>query len=286
MKDGIILLDKPSGITSFTAVAMMKRRLSVKCGHSGTLDPLATGLLPIMCGKATKLCKYLTEADKSYRAVLRFGQATDTFDITGQVTKECDKEISIEQIKAVIPEFIGKIKQIPPAFSAIKVGGTALYKLAREGKEVTVPEREIEIYSIEIIDYNKNELTIDVECSKGTYIRSLCNDIAIRLGTVGTMSALRRTKTCGWDISEAVSPDCEDIESRIIPMEIALKDFPSFYPDSFFVRLLSNGCAVETKKLRKVPKGMCRVYDGQTLIGLGEAYVKDEAEVFKIITHL
>ena len=286
MKDGIILINKPIGITSFSAVATMKRRLSVKCGHSGTLDPLATGLLPIMCGKATKLCQYLTEADKAYRAVLKFGIATDTFDITGKVLETDDKEITLEEIKKALPEFIGKIKQVPPAFSAIKVGGTALYKLAREGKEVTVPEREIEIYSIDIIDFKDGELTFDVECSKGTYIRTLCSDIAKKLGTVGTMSALTRTKTCGWTLDEAVSLDCEDIENHIMSMDEALEDYPIFRPGKFFATLLSNGCEIDTKKLKGIPQGICRVYNEQnSLIGLGQTLQK-ETEVFKLITHL
>lgn len=286
MKDGIILIDKPSGITSFTAVAMLRRRLGVKCGHSGTLDPLATGLLPIMCGKATKLCSYLTEGDKKYRAVMRFGIATDTYDITGNITQTSDKTVTLDMIKAVIPEFIGKIKQIPPVYSAIKVGGTALYKLAREGKAVTAPEREITVYSIDIISFENNELEIDVHCSKGTYIRSLCHDIAQRLETAGTMTKLRRTETGGWTIENAVSPDSDHLEEHMISIEQALQSYPSFYPGEFFSELLSNGCAIDIKKLKNVPETICRVYGKEKLLGLGSKTEKEETEYFKIITHL
>ncbi len=286
MRDGIILLNKPQGITSFSAVATIKRRLSVKCGHSGTLDPLATGLLPVMCGKATKLCQYLTEGDKAYRAVLRFGIATDTYDITGNITETCDKIITLDQIQNVLPKFTGLIKQTPPVYSAIKMGGKPLYKLAREGKQVDVPVREITIYSIDIIDFNGNELTIDVKCSKGTYIRSLCNDIARELGTVGTMAALTRTQSGRWNISQAVSPDCDNIENHIIPIEEVLSDFPVYKPQKFFAQLLSNGCAVNTVKLKNIPDSICRVYSDNKLLGLGEIINQETETVFKIITHL
>lgn len=286
MKDGIILIDKPQGITSFTAVAILKRRLGVKCGHSGTLDPLATGLLPIMCGKATKLCSYLTEGDKRYIAKMKFGIATDSYDITGNITETDNSIITKEQILEVLPEFTGVIKQIPPAYSAIKVGGTALYKLAREGKEVKVPEREITIYSIEVTDFDNGELEMDVRCSKGTYIRSLCHDIAKRLGTVGVMSALRRVETGGWSVEDAISPDFEQLEERIIPLEQALERYPKFNPGKFFGGLLSNGCAIDMVKLKNVPEGICRVYCEDTLLGLGSRMEKDGKEHFKIITHL
>ncbi len=285
MTDGVILINKPEGITSFSAVSKVKRRLGVKCGHSGTLDPLATGLLPVMCGKATKLCQYLTEGNKAYRATLKFGIETDTHDITGTVTETNDKTVTIDEIKDVLPKFLGNIKQVPPAYSAIKVGGTALYKLARSGKDVEVPEREITIYSIDIVDFSGTELIMDVECSKGTYIRSLCRDIAQAVGTVGTMSALNRTKTGGWDIADSVDIDCEDLENHIIPIEKALDYMPKFNPGSFFARLLQNGCEIDTVKLKNLPLERCLViHDG--LIGIGERLTKNEKEYFKIVTHL
>ncbi len=285
MTDGIILINKPEGITSFLAVAKVKRRLGVKCGHSGTLDPLATGLLPVMCGKATKLCQYLTEGNKAYRATLKFGIETDTHDITGNITATDDKKIALDQIQDILPRFIGKIKQVPPAYSAIKVDGTALYKLARSGQNVEVPEREINIYSIDIIDFSNGQLIMDVECSKGTYIRSLCRDIARALGTVGTMSALNRTKTGGWNINDAVSLECENIENYIIPIEKALDYMPKFNPGAFFARLLQNGCEIDTVKLKNLPQEKCLVIH-ENLLGIGEIITKDNKKYFKIVTHL
>ncbi len=285
MTDGIILINKPQGITSFSAVSAVRRKLGVKCGHSGTLDPLATGLLPILCGKATKLCAYITEGDKSYRATLRFGLETDTYDITGTVLNTDNKEITLSDVKSVLPQFLGKIKQIPPKYSAIKVGGTALYKLAREGKTVNVPEREITVYSIDLIDLKDRELVMDVRCSKGTYIRSLCVDIAKALGTVGTMSALIRTQSGNWSLENAVSLDEEDMQSHIISMDDALSQYPSFYPGSFFSNLLSNGCAININKLKNLPDGICRVKTDR-LLGLGQIMEKNGEFVFKLITHL
>lgn len=286
MSDGVILINKPQGITSFSAVAQVRRRLGVKCGHCGTLDPMATGLLPVMCGKATKLCSYLTDGDKAYRAVLRFGIETDTHDITGNVIETDGKPVSFEEIQAVLPRFIGRIRQIPPAYSAIKVGGQALYKLAREGKTAEIPEREITIYSIVTVDFSGKELIMDIECSKGTYIRSLCRDIARALGTVGTMSALTRTSACGWSVEDAVLPDCPDIERHIISMDDALSKFQAYYPQEFFCTLLSNGCAVSVKKLADLPHGLCRVYSSTRLIGVGNTIDTREGKAFKIITHL
>lgn len=285
MTDGIILINKPSGRTSFSVVAQVHRRLNVKCGHCGTLDPLATGLLPIMCGKATKLCEYLAVGDKAYRAVLRFGTETDTHDITGNITATDTRRPSFSEIEAVLPEFVGKLRQIPPAYSAIKVGGQALYKLAREGKTAEIPEREITVYSITPIEFSGDELVMDVECSKGTYIRSLCRDIAHALGTVGTMSALTRTKTCGWSIDAAISPDDPNLEEHIITVDEALSDYDAYYPEPFFARLLSNGCAVDTKKLKGLPKNMCRVYSDK-LIGLGKVIEYEDRMTFKLVTHL
>ena len=285
MTDGIILINKPEGITSFSAVAAVKRRLGVKCGHSGTLDPMATGLLPIMCGKATKLCQYLTDGDKAYTAKLRFGIETDTHDITGQITKQDNMTVDLNEIKKVIPNFLGEIKQFPPAYSAIKVGGTALYKLAREGKDVEVPERTVTIYSIDIIDFKDNELTIDVRCSKGTYIRSLCRDIARAIGTVGTMSSLVRTETGGWHIDNSVRLDDEDLENHIIPIEDALSYMPKFYPGDFFSRLLGNGCEIDTVKLKNLPLGHSLVFNNE-LLGIGTVIQKNGKNLYKIITHI
>ena len=193
--------------------------------------------------------------------------------------------VDLNEIKKVIPNFLGEIKQFPPAYSAIKVGGTALYKLAREGKDVEVPERTVTIYSIDIIDFKDNELTIDVRCSKGTYIRSLCRDIARAIGTVGTMSSLVRTETGGWHIDNSVHLDEEDLENHIIPIEDALSYMPKFYPGDFFSRLLRNGCEIDTVKLKNLPHSHSLVFNNE-LLGIGTVIQKNGKNLYKIITHI
>ncbi len=289
MKDGLILIDKPEGITSFVAVAVVRRALGVKhCGHTGTLDPMATGLLPVLTGNATKLSSFLLEGDKCYEATLKFGENTDSYDITGQVTESGGRIPTLEELKAVLPDFVGKQMQIPPMFSALKRDGVALYKLARQGKSIDLPPREIEIYSLKLLEYNDGVARLAVHCSKGTYIRSLCKDIAQALGTYGCMSALRRTVTCGFSIENAVALDKAEQKLKngetdiLLPVQQALS-LKEYRPPAFFARLLFNGCAVDIKKLKGCPEEMCWVYDEQTLLGIGQAQADG---TFKIITHL
>lgn len=289
MKDGLILIDKPAGITSFVAVAIVRRALGVKhCGHTGTLDPMAEGLLPILTGKATKLSAYMLEGDKSYTARLRFGYATDSYDITGNITDEGGRIPTEGEVRAVLGQFVGKQMQVPPMFSALKKDGVALYKLARQGKELQLEPRPIEIYRLEMTDYANGEATLEIDCSKGTYIRSLCKDIAEALGTYGCMAALRRTATCGFSVDEAIR--LEDAETRLKAGDESMlrtmdETLPlaKYTPPAFFARLLGNGCAVDIKKLKDCPKGLCFVYDGEILVGIGRI---QEDQTFKIVTHL
>ena len=288
-KDGLILIDKPKDIPSFVAVAVVRRALGVKhCGHTGTLDPMATGLLPILTGRATKLSAYLLEGDKSYRATLRFGANTDSYDITGKVTESGGRIPTRAELEAILPRFTGKQMQVPPMFSAIKKDGVAMYKLARDGKSLDLPAREIEIYRLELLSYEKGEAVLEVDCSKGTYIRSLCKDIAQHLGTYGCMAALCRTATCGFSLQQAM-PLYEAEEklksgesSMLLPPEKALS-FASYTPPAFFAKLLKNGCAVDVKKLKGCPESLAWVYDGEALLGVGKIL---EDNTFKIITHL
>ncbi len=289
MKDGLILIDKPAGITSFVAVAIVRRALGVKhCGHTGTLDPMAQGLLPILTGKATKLSAYLLEGDKSYIASLKFGESTDTFDSTGTVLQSGGRIPERQELEAILPEFTGKQMQTPPMFSALKKDGVALYKLARRGESLDLPAREINIYSLRLLDYADGVARLAVDCSKGTYIRSLCKDIAERLGTYGCMSALKRTATCGFSIEDAVPLETAEErlksgdESDLLPMQQALK-LGEYHPPAFFARLLKNGCAVESRKLKGCPEGSAWVYDEEGLLGIGR---RQEDGTFKIVTHL
>lgn len=213
--DGILIINKPKSVTSNNVVNKVKHILNCKVGHTGTLDPNATGVLPLLLGSGTKFSKYLINHDKKYCATLKLGKKTSTADVEGEVIEQ--KTVgtyNIEYIKEVLESFIGKQEQIPPVYSAIKVNGKKLYDYARKGIEVQIPSRQIEIYSIELISYNKEDNTIIycVECSKGTYIRTLCECIASKLDTVGYMKDLERVKVGDFDLGNAVS--IEELEEN------------------------------------------------------------------------
>jgi tRNA pseudouridine55 synthase len=204
--DGIVNVNKPLGITSHDVVYKLRRILNIKkIGHTGTLDPEASGVLPMCIGKGTKLAEYLTAADKQYMARLQLGAFTDTQDASGEVLESFDVCVTEEQIRDAVKKFIGEISQIPPMYSAIKIDGKKLYELAREGKTVEREPRKVTISNIEIknIDLNNNTVDMLVDCSKGTYIRTLCNDIGAELGCGGHMSALNRTKSGRFAIENA-----------------------------------------------------------------------------------
>lgn len=293
--NGLFLVDKPTDMTSFGVVARLRRLTGEKCGHSGTLDPLATGLLPVMVGKGTKLCELFTEGRKGYVGTLRFGLCTDTGDITGQVLGEDENTPTEEELRALLPRFTGFIEQRPPAYSAIKVNGVPLYKLARAGKEVEVPPRTVEIDRLELLSFDaeKREAVLAVDCSKGTYIRSLFMDIAEAAGCLGTMSALRRTKSGRFRLEDAVP--LEELMALLeqggagehfLSLEQALDFLPRFEPQDFFATLLRNGCEVDVKKLKNAPDTLCTVYKGEELIGLGRKIEKDGETLFKVVVHL
>ncbi len=204
MVNGIINVYKEKGYTSFDVVARLRGIYhQKKIGHTGTLDPDAEGVLPVCLGKATKVCDLLTDKDKVYRAVLLLGQATDTQDISGQITDRAAVNVSEEEVTEVIKSFIGDIKQIPPMYSALKVNGQKLCDLARKGITIERKARDIKIYDIDIEEINLPEVTLRVHCSKGTYIRTLCHDIGMKLGCYGCMKSLIRTRVSVFDISQA-----------------------------------------------------------------------------------
>ena len=213
--DGIIVINKEKGCTSHDIVYKIRKMFNTKVGHTGTLDPNATGVLPILLGKGTKISKYLIEHDKEYEVVLQLGVKTTTADEEGEIIEE--KEVlkeSLEQLKIerILKSFIGKIEQMPPKYSAIKVNGRKLYEYARKGQEVEIKPREVEIYNIEItnIQKEKKQIEFKVSCSKGTYIRTLCEDIAEKMRTVGYMKELKRTKVGDFNIVEfKVSPNAK-----------------------------------------------------------------------------
>ena len=232
--DGIIIINKEKDYTSNDVVQIIKKIFKEKVGHTGTLDPMATGVLPILIGKGTHLSKFLINHDKIYIATLKLGIKTDTGDITGNIIKEDENKIELTERKIVeaLNRIKGKQEQIPPMYSAIKINGKKLYEYARQGKKIDVEPRNIEIYDTELINFTNEEIKFRVICSKGTYIRALCEKIAEILGTIGTMSELIREKVGDYDIKQSITIDelkknAEDerfIEEKIISIEKFLKD--------------------------------------------------------------
>lgn len=275
---GFLLLNKPEGITSFGAVARIKRLAGEKrVGHTGTLDPMATGVLPIFLGRATALSSYLLDADKRYTAKVKLGISTDTCDITGTVTEQKEVAVDDAQLSEVLASFIGKINQTPPMYSALKKDGVRLYELARRGETVEIPTREVEIYSLKQtspIDGN-NEFCIDVTVSKGTYIRSLCRDIGEKLGCGATLTALCRTDASGFSIENCVCLEDlsdENIENFILSEEKALSHLPQVLVTKPQAIRFSNGgqLALDRIKISDFSDGaLYRVKYGDVFLGVG-----------------
>lgn len=227
--DGILLINKPAGYTSHDIVNIVRKQLHTKkVGHCGTLDPDATGVLIVCVNKATKAIQFLTNHQKTYRATLTLGSATDTFDASGQILQQQKVEqIPVETVKAALESFLGHSKQVPPVYSAIKKNGKKLYEYARAGENVEITPRDIEIYKISLISFNGIDITFDVCCSKGTYIRSLCVDIAKKLGYPGHMSKLIRMQSGQFRLSQCISLDQLNNNSfHLISIDEALADFP------------------------------------------------------------
>lgn len=274
--NGILIVNKPEGITSQGVVSKVKKALNVKkVGHTGTLDPLATGVLPILVGNSTKLSKYLIEHDKTYRAVIKLGEKSSTGDREGEITetKEVSESLNKDIINKALQSFLGKQTQTPPIYSAIKINGKKLYEYAREGKEVEIPKREIEIYKIELISYNKENKTIEYEvsCSKGTYIRTLCEDIAESLETVGYMLSLNRVKVDNFALEDSFT--LEEIEGgkyHLITMEELFKELPRIDLNKRKLELYLNGVNLSFELEDEV----YNIYSNDKYIGLGT--VKDK----------
>ena len=256
MLHGWIILDKPLGLGSTTAVSAVKRILreagepKTKVGHGGTLDPLASGVLPIALGEATKLAGRMLDATKAYDFTIRFGEATDTLDGEGEVVATSDVRPSRDQIAAILPQFTGEITQVPPAYSAIKIDGKAAYARARAGEDVAMKTRQVTVQELEIApgDQPNDCVTLSATVSKGTYIRSLARDIAEALGTVGHVSYLRRTRAGPFGLEQAVSLDFLDESAKaraltrtVLPLTAALDDIPALLVTPDQARLLRHG---------------------------------------------
>lgn len=270
--DGVIIINKEKGWTSNDVVQKIKSIVKEKVGHTGTLDPMAQGVLPLLIGKGTGLSKYLINHDKEYEVTLKLGIKTSTADSEGEILeqKNVKKEnLTEENVKKVLESFVGKNIQTPPIYSAIKVNGKKLYEYARKGQSVDVPKREIEIYNInlqEILE-NQNEIKFNVSCSKGTYIRSLSEDIANKLETVGFMKELNRLKVGGFEIKDAVkvSDFSKNIEKYIITIEEFLKNKEKIFLNEKEMKQFLNGVQIDKDKVDDI----YRIYHVDKFIGTG-----------------
>ncbi|MDU7114874.1 MAG: tRNA pseudouridine(55) synthase TruB [Peptoniphilus harei] len=281
MIDGLLIFDKEKGITSHDLVYKVRKKLGIKkVGHTGTLDPMATGVLVISIGKGTKTSDYILSSDKVYEAKIKLGVLTDSYDITGKILEEEDVCFTDEDIKDTLIKFTGKISQRPPIYSALKVKGKKLYEYAREGKDVEIKKRDVEIYKIELLDFNgKDEFTILTKVSKGTYIRSLANDLGRSLGTYGTLTELRRIRTGSFKIEDAIKvsdfekSSLDEIKEKILPMDLALIDFKRIdIPKSFCEKFIMG----QFYKLKeKLNDENYRVYSEDNFLGIGEIREKD-----------
>ncbi len=280
---GIIPIDKPAGITSFGAVARMRKILNMKkIGHAGTLDPMATGVLPILVGSATRFLEYLPCKDKRYTAVIQLGFETDTLDTTGEIVSRCAKKISRPALDEAVSCFIGKIRQIPPMYSAVQKDGVRLYELARKGEVVERDAREIEVYAFRVLDFDeqKQEFTADIACSAGTYIRTLAEDIGKKLGCGACLAGLRRTEGSGFKLESCYSlEEVEEyaaqhrLEKRMVAIEDALSFYPAVYVSEKQAVRFSNGGELDLERLKgRYEAGLYRIFDPQEVfLGLGEA---------------
>lgn len=291
MTQGLLLINKPKGITSFAVVAKIKWLLHQKrVGHTGTLDPMATGVLPVFVGRATVLSSLLLEADKVYTATFRFGITTDTADITGKVIEEKEVNISEAEIIKAFSSFTGKITQVPPMYSAIKKDGVPLYKLARQGKTVDVPAREVTINFIEPkSNFENNEITVQVSCSKGTYIRSLCSDIGDYLGCGAALSALRRDETSGFKLENCVNLDDltpENIDDYIMDEERAVENFGQITVSEKQAIRFANGGQLSFERLNynfDTDNELLRVKSKDKLLGIGVTDLENKQVAIKCI---
>lgn len=273
MPNGIIIIDKPAGWTSMDVCAKLRGILHEKrVGHAGTLDPMATGVLPVFVGQATKAVSFAENGRKVYEAVLQLGRVTDTQDTTGETLEERAVTVTADDVRAALPRFLGEIEQIPPMYSAIKVNGQKLYDLARQGKEVARKPRRITIYDLALTEELGNgQYALRVECSKGTYIRTLCHDLGQALGCGGCMAALRRTEASGFGIGEAVTLEdaAREGEALLRPLDSLFRVYPAFtIPNA----ALEKKCLCGNPLRVSLADGIYRVYgcDGMFL-ALSEA---------------
>lgn len=271
--NGILLINKPPKKTSHDIVYQVKKITGEKVGHIGTLDPLATGVLPLLIGKATSCSKYLINHNKKYEVLLQLGESTTTGDLEGEIIERKDFDLSIlneEYIKSKLNTFIGKQEQIPPMYSAIKVKGKKLYEYAREGQKVEIKPRNIEIYNIELLNIDKDNkrISFKVSCSKGTYIRSLCEDIAKSMDTVGYMRGLKRVQVGDFSIDRCLDlKELDDVKIKrnLITIQEIFEKLPTIDLNDRKLSLFLNGVQLTFKK----EDGVYQIYNNKEFIGTG-----------------
>ena len=294
---GIICVNKEKDITSFGVVAKLRGITGEKkAGHTGTLDPMATGVLPVMFGGATRFLNFLPDSDKGYRATFKLGMTTDTLDITGEMTSQSEVAVSVDDVKNAMRDFVGVIDQIPPMFSAKSVDGVRLYDLAREGKTVEREACKVEIKELELVAFDETEHTyqIDVLCSKGTYIRSLIDDIGKKLGCGAVMTELVRTKAMGFDLSDCVTlAELQERKDSGKGFDDVLIDIERMFDCNKKVRVspaqstrFFNGGALDINRVQKniMPDEICAVYsDKNEFLGLGQRQ-GEELKVLRVLS--
>ena len=273
MIDGWICLDKPKGISSNFAMVKVRKILGEKTGYIGTLDPFATGVLPIGIGRARKFIQFVENVEKIYEFEVMFGISTDSYDKTGQVTETTKVLPTKNQIEKILPEFCGEIEQIPPKFSAIKINGRRACDLIRQNKSVKIPSRKIFIHDLKLLQFSENNLVkFRVRCSKGTYVRTLAVDIAKKLGSLCHVKELRRIKSGFFSIDRAITleklaeiVDTNKLDGNLIPLESPLDDIPALFLEKNYVSKLQNGLSVQLAE-SEILSSNIRLFD----IGSGE----------------
>lgn len=291
---GIIIIDKPKDMTSFGAVARVRRICGEKkCGHTGTLDPMATGVMTVMLGGATRFCELLPSHDKAYVASFKLGMRTDTLDITGKVLETKAVDSTAEQVRETLKDFVGDISQLPPMYSAVSVNGQRLYDLARQGIEVERKSRDVTVFSIDLLEENEadGEYKIAVECSSGTYIRTLVDDLGAKLGCGAVMTELRRTKANGFSLDDAVTieelqqmSENGELSKALVSVDKALEEYPPITVTQPQAKRFSNGGELDLQRL-KCPKmlGIYRIYDPDgKFMGLGEIGQSDSLTIRRV----
>ena len=294
MPEGILCIDKPEGFTSFDVVA--KARGITKCrkiGHGGTLDPMATGVLPLFLGRAVKATSLMPDQDKRYRAAIRLGLTTDTQDSTGTVLRQSGRRVTRQELEAALDTQRGTIRQLPPMHSAVWVDGQRLYKLARQGKEVERPLREVTVHRLELLEFDeeRRECVIDVDCSKGTFVRTICHDVGELLGVGGVLTALRRTRSLGYTIDQCVTLEQLDAACRageldrlLLPVDTAFGDYGRIFLSPRQEELFLHGVRLDPGRIRHPGTDQpLRVYGGDRFLGLARIdREKDELVIVKL----